>query len=176
MMTKETSIYGMERFAKCTIESYTKSGEYEVVTDINLKEILRKIANERIRIIASNMDKIFYSDIEQIIKLEKISADIRHTVSLLINSGDIVFKPKYNKKESQKMNYILLEDEFDKNWQTLYIGPLNKDQVANIVTTTKKLPHWTITMIEEELSKSGTVKITDFTKDLEAHNVEVVLF
>lgn len=175
MMTKETSIYGMERFAKCTIESYTKSGEYEVVTDINLKEMLRKIANERIRIIASNMDKIFYSDIEQIIKLEKISADIRHTVSLLINSGDIVFRPKY-KKESQKMNYILLEDEFDKNWQTLYIGPLNKNQVANIVATTKKLPHWTLTMIEDELSKSGTVKITDFTKDLEAHNVDVVLF
>ena len=74
------------------------------------------------------------------------------------------------------MNYILLEDEFDKNWQTLYIGPLNKDQVANIVATAKKLTHWTITMIEEELSKSGTVKITDFTKDLEAHNVEVVLF
>lgn len=175
MMTRETSIYGMERFAKCTIESYTKSGEYEVVTGINLKETLRKIANERIRIIASNMDKVFYSDIEQIIKLEKISADIRHTVSLLINSGDIVFRPKY-KKESVRMNYILLEDEFDKNWQTLYIGPLNKDQVMDIVTTTKKLPHWTITMIEEELSKSGTVKITDFTKDLETHNVEVVLF
>ena len=175
MMTKETSIYGMDRFTKCTIESYTKSGEYEVVTGINLKETLRKIANERIRIIASNMDKVFYSDIEQIIKLEKISADIRHTVSLLINSGDIVFRPKY-KKESQTMNYILLEDEFDKNWQTLYIGPLNKDQVANIVATTKKLPHWTITMIEEELSKSGTVKITDFTKDLETHNVDVVLF
>lgn len=97
MMTKETSIYGMERFAKCTIESYTKNGEYEVVTDINLKETLRKIANERIRIITSNMDKVFYSDIEQIIKLEKISADIRHTVSLLINSGDIVFRPKYKK-------------------------------------------------------------------------------
>ena len=175
MMTKETSIYGMERFANCTIESYTKSGEYQVVTNINLKEMLRKIANERIRVIASNMDKIFYSDIEQIIKLEKISADIRHTVSLLINSGDIVFRPKY-KKVSVKMNYILLEDEFDKNWQTLYIGPLNKDQVANIVTTTKKLPHWTLTMIEDELSKSGTVKITDFATDLETHNIEVVLF
>lgn len=176
MMTKEASIYGMERFAKCTIESYTKSGEYEVVTGINLKETLRKIANERIRIIASNMDKVFYSDIEQIIKLEKISADIRHTVSLLINSGDIVFRPKYNKKESVRMNYILLEDEFDKNWQTLYIGPLNKDQVMDIVTTAKKMPHWTLTMIEDELSKSGTVKITDFTKDLETHNVDVVLF
>ena len=175
MMTRETSIYGMERFAKCTIESYTKSGEYEVVTDINLKEILRKIANERIRIIASNMDKIFYSDIEQIIKLEKISADIRHTVSLLINSGDIVFRPKY-KKEGVRMNYILLEDEFDKNWQTLYIGPLNKDQVMDIVTTAKKMPHWTLTMIEDELSKSGTVKITDFATDLETHNVDVVLF
>lgn len=175
MMTRDASIYGMERFAKCTIESYTKSGEYEVVTGINLKETLRKIANERIRIIASNMDKVFYSDIEQIIKLEKISADIRHTVSLLINSGDIVFRPKY-KKEGVRMNYILLEDDFNKNWQTLYIGPLNKDQVANIVATTKKLPHWTITMIEEELSKSGTVKITDFTKDLETHNVDVVLF
>ena len=174
-MTRDASIYGMERFAKCTIESYTKSGEYEVVTGINLKETLRKIANERIRIIASNMDKVFYSDIEQIIKLEKISADIRHTVSLLINSGDIVFRPKY-KKEGVRMNYILLEDDFNKNWQTLYIGPLNKDQVANIVATTKKLPHWTITMIEEELSKSGTVKITDFTKDLETHNVDVVLF
>ena len=176
MMTKEASVYSMERFAKYTIESYTKSGEYQVVTGINLKKILRKITNERIRVIASDMNKVFYSDIEQIIKLEKISADIRHTVSLLINSGDIVFRPKYNKKESQKMNYILLEDEFDKNWQTLYIGPLNKDQVANIVATTKKLPHWTITMIEEELSKSGTVKITDFTKDLETHNVDVVLF
>lgn len=175
MMTRETSIYGMERFAKCTIESYTKSGEYEVVTGINLKEILRKIANERIRIIASNMDKVFYSDIEQIIKLEKISADIRHTVSLLINSGDIVFRPKY-KKESVRMNYILLEDEFDKNWQTLYIGPLNKDQVMDIVTTAKKMPHWTLTMIEDELSKSGTVKITDFATDLETHNVDVVLF
>lgn len=175
MMTKETSIYGMERFAKCTIESYTKSGEYEVVTDINLKEILRKIANERIRVIASNMNKVFYNDIEQIIKLEKISADIRHTVSLLINSGDIVFRPKY-KKESVRMNYILLEDEFDKNWQTLYIGPLNKDQVMDIVTTAKKMPHWTLTMIEDELSKSGTVKITDFATDLETHNVDVVLF
>lgn len=175
MMTKETSIYGMERFAKCTIESYTKSGEYEVVTGINLKETLRKIANERIRIIASNMDKVFYSDIEQIIKLEKISADIRHTVSLLINSGDIVFRPKY-KKESVRMNYILLEDEFDKNWQTLYIGPLNKNQVMDIVTTAKKMPHWTLTMIEDELSKSGTMKITDFTKDLKTHNVDVVLF
>ena len=175
MMTKETSIYGMERFAKCTIESYTKSGEYEVVTDINLKEMLRKIANERIRVIASNMDKIFYSDIEQIIKLEKISADIRHTVSLLINSGDIVFRPKY-KKEIVRMNYILLENEFDKNWQTLYIGPLNKDQVMDIVTTAKKIPHWTLTIIEDELSKSGTVKITDFATDLETHNVDVVLF
>ena len=46
----------------------------------------------------------------------------------------------------------------------------------DIVTTAKKPPHWTLTMIEEELSKSGTVKITDFTKDLEAHNVDVVLF
>lgn len=98
MMTKEASIYSMERFAKCTIESYTESGEYEVVTDINLKDILRQIAKERIKTIASSMDKIFYSDTEQIIKLEKISADMRHTVSLLINSGDVVFKPKYRKE------------------------------------------------------------------------------
>ena len=175
MMTREASVYSMERFAKYTIESYTNGGEYKVVTDINLKDILRKTAKERIRVIASNMDKAFYSDIEQIIKLEKISADIRHTISLLINSGDIVFRPKY-KKESVKMNYILLEDEFDKNWQTLYIGPLNKEQVAGIVATAKKVPHWTLTMIEEELSKSGTVKITDFATDLETHNVDVVLF
>ena len=175
MMTRDASVYSMERFAKYTIESYTNSGEYEVVTDINLKDILQKIAKERIRMIASNMNKAFYSDIEQIIKLEKISADIRHAVSLLINSGDIVFRPKY-KKESVKMNYILLEGEFDKNWQTLYIGPLNKDQVTDIVTTAKKMPHWTLTMIEDELSKSGTVKITDFATDLETHTVEIVLF
>lgn len=97
MMTKEASIYSMERFAKCTIESYTKSGEYKVLTNINLKDILRQIAKERIKTIESNMDKIFYSDIEQMIKLEKISADMRHAVSLLIDSGDIVFKPKYKK-------------------------------------------------------------------------------
>lgn len=97
-MTKEESIYSMERFAKCTIESYTNSGEYKVMTDINLKDTLRQIARERIKVIASNMDKIYYSDIEQMIKLEKISADIRHAVSLLINSGDVVFKPKYRKE------------------------------------------------------------------------------
>lgn len=74
------------------------------------------------------------------------------------------------------MNYILLEDTFDKNWQSLYIGPLNKTQVESIVNTAKKAPHWTLAMIEDELSKSGTVKITDFAKDLEAHNVDVVLF
>lgn len=97
MMTKEASMYSMERFAKCTIESYTESGEYKVLTDINLKDILRQIAKERIKTIASGMDKVFYSDIEQMIKLEKISADMRHAVSLLIDSGDIVFKPKYKK-------------------------------------------------------------------------------
>lgn len=74
------------------------------------------------------------------------------------------------------MNYILLEDAFDKNWQSLYIGPLNKNQVENIVNTTKKVPHWTLAMIEDELSKSGTVKITDFAKDLADNNVEIVLF
>lgn len=98
MMTKEASIYSMERFAKCTIESYTENGEYKVMTDINLKDILRQIAKERIKTITANMDKVFYSDIEQTIKLEKISADMRHTVSLLIDSGDIVFKPKYKKE------------------------------------------------------------------------------
>ena len=98
MMTKEASIYSMKRFAKCTIESYTESGEYKVLTDINLKDILRQIAKERIKTIESNMDKVFYSDIEQMIKLEKISADMRHAVSLLIDSEDIVFTPKYKKE------------------------------------------------------------------------------
>ena len=98
MMTKEASIYSMKRFAKCTIESYTESGEYKVLTDINLKDILRQIAKERIKTIESNMDKVFYSDIEQMIKLEKISADMRHAVSLLIDSGDVMFTPKYKKE------------------------------------------------------------------------------
>ena len=74
------------------------------------------------------------------------------------------------------MNYILLEDTFDKNWQSLYIGPLNKTQVESIVNTAKKVPHWTLSMIEDELSKSGTVKITDFAKDLADNDVETVLF
>lgn len=74
------------------------------------------------------------------------------------------------------MNYILLEDTFDKNWQSLYIGPLNKTQVESIVNTAKKVTHWTLAMIEDELSKSGTVKITDFAKDLADNDVETVLF
>lgn len=74
------------------------------------------------------------------------------------------------------MSYILLEDAFDKNWQSLYIGPLNKTQVESIVSAAKKVPHWTLAMIEDELSKSGTVKITDFAKDLADNNVETVLF